>query len=127
MHRVKLQLRYGEVTAFILGQINWAHGALYYPVTCYSPVPTVRGSLHASHGKISPAILDDLRPVAHACLLLLVTSGGMGGVVFSMSWGSKMGVGVGVEVHVQNYLNLKEAELEKMKSDARHRHKTVNR
>ena len=74
MHRVKLQLRYGEVTAFILGQIDWAHGALYYPVTCYSPVPTVRGALHASHGKIFPAILDDLRPVAHACLLLLETS-----------------------------------------------------
>ena len=53
--------------------------------------------------------------------------GGWGGVVFSMSRGSKMGVGFGVEVHFQNYLNLKEAELEKMKSDARHRHETVNR
>ena len=47
--------------------------------------------------------------------------------MFSMSRGSKMGVGFGVEVHFQNYLNLKEAELEKMKSDARHRHETVNR
>ena len=47
--------------------------------------------------------------------------------MFRMSRGSKMGVGVGVEVHFGNYLNLKEAELEKMKSDARHRHETVNR
>ena len=37
-----------------------------------------------------------------------------------------MGVGVAVEVHFQNYLNLKEAELEQMKSDVRHRHETVN-
>ena len=46
----------------------------------------------------------------------------MGGVVFSMSRvpKAKMGVGVGVEVHFQNYLYLKEAELEKMKSDARY-------
>ena len=51
----------------------------------------------------------------------------MGGVVFSMSRGSKMGVRVGLDVHFQNFLNLKEAELEKMKSDARHRHETVNR